>query len=74
MLELVRGKNWETLMQEEIFIPLRMTTATLGIIYDDETPPRAPAGHDPGAGQTVPVPRAATSASVDYHYEASNGA
>ena len=74
MLELISGKDWETLMQEETFTPSRMTTATLGIIYDDETPPRAPAGHDPGAGQTVPVPRSATSASVDYHSEASNGA
>ena len=74
MLELASGKAWETLIQEEIFTPLRMTTATLGIVYDDVVPPEAPVGHDLAAGQTVPVPRAATSDNVNYHYEASNGA
>ena len=74
MLELASGKDWETLLCEEIFTPLRMTTATLGIVYDDVLPPKAPVGHDLAVGQTVPVPRTATSANVNYHYEASNGA
>jgi len=73
MLEIASGKDWETLMQEEIFTPLRMTTATLGIVYDDAVPPKAPVGHDLAAGQTVPVPRTAPSTNVNFHYEASNG-
>jgi CubicO group peptidase (beta-lactamase class C family) len=74
MLEIASGKDWETLIQEEIFTPLRMSTATLGIVYSDTVPPAAPVGHDLAAGQTVPVPRTAPSANVNFHYEASNGA
>ena len=74
MLEIASGKDWETLIRDEIFTPLRMASAGLGIVYDDTVPPKNPVGHDLNAGQTVPVPRTATSTNVNYHYEASNGA
>jgi len=74
MLEMASGKTWETLIQEEIFAPLRMTTATLGIVYNNNVPPLTPVGHDLAAGATVPVPRAATGDNFNYHYQASNGA
>jgi CubicO group peptidase (beta-lactamase class C family) len=74
MLEIASGKDWETLMQEEIFTPMRMKTATLGIVYDDALPPKAPVGHDLASGQTVPVPRAAMSSAALFRYQASNGA
>ena len=74
MLEMASGQTWETLIQDEIFAPLRMTTAKLGIIYDDAVPPKTPVGHDLAVGQTVPVPRTATSSNFNYYYEASNGA
>jgi CubicO group peptidase (beta-lactamase class C family) len=74
MLETASGKDWETLMRDEIFTPLRMTSANLGIVYNDTVPPTTPVGHNLDAGQTVPVPRTATSSNVNYFYEASNGA
>jgi len=74
MLETASGKDWETLIRDEIFMPLRMTSAGLGPVYDDSVPPKTPVGHDLNARQTVPVPRTATSSNVNYFYEASNGA
>ena len=74
MLEIASGKDWETLMQEEIYTPLRMTTASLGIVYNDTIPPQTPVGHDLAVGQTNPVPRTATGSNFNYHYQASNGA
>jgi len=73
MLELASGKDWETLIQQEIFTPIRMKSATLGIVYDDSLPPKAPVGHDLGSGQTVPVPRVAMDSATGYRYQASNG-
>ena len=74
MLEMASGKTWETLMQEEIFTPLRLTTASLGVVYNDNVPPLTPVGHDLAVGANVPVPRAVPSANFNYHYHASNGA
>jgi len=73
MMEIASGKDWERLMQEEIFAPIRMKTATLGIVYDDTLPPKAPVGHDLASGQTVAMPRAAMSPAAHFRYQASNG-
>jgi CubicO group peptidase (beta-lactamase class C family) len=73
MMELASGKDWEMLMREEIFVPLRMTTATLGHVYDNALPPKFPVGHTLAVGQTIPVPRPASSASAAYQMQASLG-
>ncbi len=73
MLELASGKDWETLIQQEILGPIRLNSATLGIVYDDALPPKNPVGHDLWAGQTVPTPRAAMDPATLYRYQASNG-
>jgi CubicO group peptidase (beta-lactamase class C family) len=74
MMELASGKDWETLIQDEIFGPARMKSASLGQVFDAALPPKAPVGHDLGAGQSVPVPRAPMSAATHYRYQASNAA
>ena len=74
MLEMASGKDWETLIQDEVFTPLRMTATSVGIIYNNSVPPQNPVGHDLAVGATVPVPRAAPSAGFNFYYHASNGA
>ncbi len=74
MLELAVGKDWETLVREEVFTSLRMKTATLGQVDDGLLPPKAPVGHDLGSGQTVPVPRSPMNAATHLRYQASNAA
>ena len=73
MLEIASGRDWETLMREEIFTPLGMKSATLGIVYDAALPPKAPVGHELPAGETTPVPRAPMKPAVHLRYQASNG-
>lgn len=72
MMEIATGKDWETLIREEVFSPLRMTTATLGQVYDSVLPPKAPVGHDLALGQTVPVARTPMNAATHFRYQASN--
>jgi hypothetical protein len=49
-------------MQEEIFTPLGMQAATLGVAWTDDTlPPQHPVGHTLASGATVPVPKNAPS-------------
>jgi len=73
MLEIASGKDWETLVQDEIFTPIRMRTATLGQVFDNAVPPKAPVGHDLGSGTTL-VPRLRMANNAEYHYKASAGA
>ncbi len=73
MMELATGQDWETLIQQEVISPLRMTSASLGIVYDNAVPPANPVGHDLWSGNTVPSPRTAMDPTTLYHYQASNG-
>ncbi len=73
MLELATGKDWETLMKEELFIPLRMTSASLGIVYDNVLPPQAPVGHVLAPGKTVPLPCPAVGTNEHVHSQAAVG-
>ena len=50
MLERASGSSWETLLREQVFEPLQMTTAGFG------WPPRVH-GHEPHAGKLVAVAR-----------------
>jgi CubicO group peptidase (beta-lactamase class C family) len=73
MMELASGQDWETLIEQEILSPMRMNSASLGIVYDDALPPKNPVGHDLSSGSTVPTPRAAMDSATLYRYQASNG-
>lgn len=57
MMEFASGKDWETLIREEVFAPARITTGSFSPVYDEETPPKAPVGHDLLAGESVPQVR-----------------
>lgn len=72
MLEIASGSDWETLIQNEIFKPIRMQTATLGQVFDNVVPPKAPVGHDLGSGTTL-VPRLRMPNNAEFHYKASAG-
>jgi CubicO group peptidase (beta-lactamase class C family) len=56
MMELMTGKDWESLMREEVFGPLKMNGATFGQVWNDDPPARAPVGHRLQNGATIPVP------------------
>lgn len=58
MMEQKTGQDWESLIREHIFNPLNMTSASIGPVYDDNLPPKAPVGHDLPINSTVPIPRA----------------
>lgn len=72
MLEQAQQKSWEDLVHKEIFRPLRMRSARIGLIYNDAVPPAAVVGHDLAAEASVAVPRKAMTASEAFHYQASN--
>jgi len=72
MLEIASGKDWETLIQDEVFTPIRMRTATLGQVFDNVLPPKAPVGHDLTSGTTL-TPRLRMANNAEYHYKASAG-
>ena len=76
MLEIASGKDWETLVQDEVFTPIRMHSATLGQVFDNVLPPKAPVGHDLVSGSSGPslVPRLRMPNNAEYHYKASAGA
>ena len=74
MLEIASGTDWETLIQQEIFAPLRMKTAILGQVFDNALPPKAPVGHDLNTNTFALTPRAKLPLNVEYHYKASIGA
>lgn len=73
MLALASGREWDAWIADEIFAPARMSSASLGIVYDNALPPKAPVGHDLADGQTVPVARAAGSAASLTRSQASLG-
>lgn len=56
MMELATGKSFGELVQQEVFGPLRMSTARLEIAYSDATPPTAAIGHRMLAGYVSPLP------------------
>ncbi len=70
MLEIVTGKDWETLLREEVLTPARMESAIFGQVYDDRRPPFAPVGHDLKSGEATPVPRVAMTPAQLEHYQA----
>lgn len=73
MLEIASGTDWETLVQQEIFTPIRMQTAALGQVFDNALPPKAPVGHDLAAGAANPVPRLKLPLNYELHYHAATG-
>lgn len=73
MMEKVTGKSWEQLVDEEVFKPLRLNSATTGITYNDDATPIGPVGHDLADGATTAVPRPALTGSQFVHYQASDG-
>lgn len=70
MLETATGKLWEDLMVDEVFTPLRLESASLGLSYGAALPPKAPVGHDLAQGQTQAVPRAPMDAGTRLRYQA----
>lgn len=73
MMEQITGKDWESLIQEHVFKPLEMTSAKIGIVYDETVPPKTPVGHDLPLNHTVPIPRAVPSATLLYNDQAATG-
>ena len=72
MMEIASGKAWESLVQDEIFTPIRMQSAKLGQVFDNVVPPKAPVGHDLGVGTNL-VPRSTLPNNYEFHYKASAG-
>lgn len=73
MMERATGKDWETLIREEIFAPARMATGRFGPVYDDELPPKAPVGHDLLAGKSIPEPRPLKETNFELRIAAAQG-
>jgi CubicO group peptidase (beta-lactamase class C family) len=73
MMEQITGEDWETLVQKHIFTPLQMTSAFVGINYDDAIPPKTPVGHDMPLGHTVPIPRPVLNAILLHNDQAATG-
>jgi CubicO group peptidase (beta-lactamase class C family) len=74
MMEIASGTDWEALIQQEVFTPLRMNTAMLGEVFDNTLPPRAPVGHDLNTNTFALTPRAKLPLNFEYHCRASIGA
>ena len=75
MLETAAQKSWETLIAEEVFGPLRMTSARLGITYPTNAlPPAGVVGHDMVVRGAPPIPRSTVSTQFLGQYQASHGA
>ncbi len=55
ILEEASGKSWETLMREELFRPLDMTSCGFGAQADLSDPPNQPWPHTPSAKGAMPV-------------------
>ncbi|CAF0951936.1 unnamed protein product [Adineta ricciae] len=73
MMEFVTNQDWESLVKQHIFDPLQMVNSSIGRVYDDIIPPKAPVGHNLRINQTVPIPRPADTASFLYHDQAAAG-
>lgn len=61
MMEIASGKDWETLMREEVFNPIRMKSASIGEVFDNILPPKAPVGHKLPSGAVLSIPYSALS-------------
>lgn len=70
MLENKTGKSWETLMQEEVFTPLKMDHSTIGIVFDNMIPPKVPVGHFLEKGKSLPKPLPALDSNQQSHDQA----
>jgi D-alanyl-D-alanine carboxypeptidase len=73
LLEFATGKDWDTLIREEIFEPSRITTGSFSPVYDGELPPKAPVGHDLLAGQNIPEPRPPKDEDFQLRIDATHG-
>ncbi|CAF1082114.1 unnamed protein product [Rotaria sp. Silwood1] len=73
MIEQLTGRDWESLIQEYIFTPLEMTSATIGLIYDETIPPRTPVGHDLPLNSSVPIPRPVPGPTLLHNDQAATG-
>ena len=73
MMERITGQDWETLVQEHVFTPLAMSSARVGVVYNDTVPPRTPVGHDLPLNQTVPIPRPIPTAVLLHNDQAATG-
>lgn len=45
MMEELTGQDWESLIQELVFTPLKMYSTTIGVFYNEIIPPFLPVGH-----------------------------
>lgn len=70
MMEQKTGRDWESLIQDYVFTPLKMSTATIGIVYSDIIPPTKPVGHDIPPNSTLPIPLQVPNATY-LHYDQS---
>ncbi|CAF1048593.1 unnamed protein product [Rotaria sordida] len=57
MMEYITGQEWESLIHEHIFIPLQITSARIGPVYDENLLPKAPIGHELPVNSTKPILR-----------------
>jgi CubicO group peptidase (beta-lactamase class C family) len=73
MMEHITGQDWESLIQEYVFTPLEMTSASIGIIYNDKLPPTRPVGHDLPQDQKVPIPRPVPSTTLLHNDQGATG-
>jgi CubicO group peptidase (beta-lactamase class C family) len=73
MMEQITGQDWESLIQEYLFTPLEMTSATIGIIYNDNLPPTKPVGHDLPQDEKVPIPRPVPSVTLLHNDQGATG-
>ena len=73
MMEIVTGKEWEVLVEEEVFTPLGMEKGMFGQVYDNALPPKDPVGHSLATGQTVPVVVPPMNEATHFRYQAASG-
>lgn len=73
MMEKLTGLGWESLIQKHVFTPLKMSSATIGAIYDDMIPPKTPVGHDLNVNYSEPVPWAGRSPILLHNDQAATG-
>ncbi|CAF0826183.1 unnamed protein product [Adineta steineri] len=73
MMEQITGRDWESLIREHVFAPLQMTSATIGIGYDEIIPPKTPVGHDLPLNKKIPIPRPVLSSILLHNDQAATG-
>jgi len=73
MMEQITGQDWESLIQEHVFRPLKMSSAIVGIVYDGTIPPKTPVGHDLPLNFKVAFPRPVPSANLLHNDQAATG-